>query len=309
MNKVDATVIFDDGDIHEIDYFINDNILVLDNYNDEPTTIYLFSEGAIFYDVWIYNKSKFIMLGGSTGGGGRHFYAYNYAKVEILEGNIGGELRVHDYSKITISDGSINSSLIANDNCNIIINGGAIGTIGRDVHSYNDSKIVMTGGTLSNHLYTHNNSEVTLRGGSIVYDLYTNDDSKVLISGGSIGRKINPKYNSGITILGWGFNYGYGYITDPSGRLVGILANGDSIDVDFIREGNGTILLVQPSISDINYDGIVNLVDFAKLCYYWQEMECASYENCENTDFEPDGDVDIEDLLIIMNDWLLKTIP
>ena len=137
-----------------------------------------------------------------------------------------------------------------------------------------------------------------------MYDLVGTDDSRTLVSGGYIGRNIYSKYNCQITVMGTNFNYPLGYISNTTGTLTGTLANGDPIDIDFVREGNGAILLANPNIADFNFNGSVNLVDFAILTSHWLALDCSTYENCEGADFEPDGDVDIEDLVEFSRQWL-----
>ncbi|GEM_PF-1696179 len=46
----------------------------------------------------------------------------------------------------------------------------------------------------------------------------------------------------------------------------------------------------------------VNLEDFAVLAYYWMATDCASRSDCGGADFEPDGDVDIDDLEALLWD-------
>ena len=56
---------------------------------------------------------------------------------------------------------------------------------------------------------------------------------------------------------------------------------------------------------DLNYDGIVNMVDFAKFALGWLNTACdESNYWCEEADAEPDGDVDWDDLAILAGEWL-----
>jgi len=61
-----------------------------------------------------------------------------------------------------------------------------------------------------------------------------------------------------------------------------------------------------PERMDADYSGdySVDLLDFSILADYWQRNDCAANNNCDGTDFEPDGDVDFEDLVFFLNNWL-----
>jgi hypothetical protein len=60
--------------------------------------------------------------------------------------------------------------------------------------------------------------------------------------------------------------------------------------------------------ADLDGSGDIDFVDFAKLALYWLETNCASLNNCDGTDLEPqdipDGDVDLADLSIMTQNWL-----
>jgi len=61
-----------------------------------------------------------------------------------------------------------------------------------------------------------------------------------------------------------------------------------------------------PERMDADYSGdySVGLLDFSILSQYWQRTDCETNNNCDGIDFEPDGDIDIEDLIFLINNWL-----
>lgn len=59
-------------------------------------------------------------------------------------------------------------------------------------------------------------------------------------------------------------------------------------------------------LGDFNDNGIVDLRDFSIVAYYWMKLDCGLYNNCEGSDTEPDGDVDINDLMFLTENWLKK---
>ncbi len=58
-----------------------------------------------------------------------------------------------------------------------------------------------------------------------------------------------------------------------------------------------------PARMDGDYSGnySVNLLDFSILAGHWQRTDCAANNDCDGADFEPDGDVDIEDLIFFLD--------
>jgi hypothetical protein len=60
--------------------------------------------------------------------------------------------------------------------------------------------------------------------------------------------------------------------------------------------------------ADLSGNGNVNMLDFAKLAIYWLNTNCASLNNCNGADLEPeaipDGDVDLRDLDVFAVHWL-----
>jgi hypothetical protein len=56
-------------------------------------------------------------------------------------------------------------------------------------------------------------------------------------------------------------------------------------------------------VSDINGDCYVDFLDVDKIALYWLDTNCASHDNCEDADLEPDGDVDFVDFSDFAVDW------
>lgn len=56
---------------------------------------------------------------------------------------------------------------------------------------------------------------------------------------------------------------------------------------------------------DTNADCLVNIEDLAAIGNNWLREDCgAENENCFGADFEPDGDVDIADMAVLVQEWL-----
>ncbi|MHC5086402.1 MAG: Ig-like domain-containing protein, partial [Planctomycetota bacterium] len=61
---------------------------------------------------------------------------------------------------------------------------------------------------------------------------------------------------------------------------------------------------------DYDMSGKVDLIDFSDLAWYWQATDCDGSNNfCDGTDHVGDGDVDLYDLEVFVNSWLLSLPP
>ena len=67
VNAGKAQVVYDDGQMHEIDYNLQGHVDIYDGPEDQPTTVKLVADGAIS-DVDVYENSRFFMSGGTHWG-------------------------------------------------------------------------------------------------------------------------------------------------------------------------------------------------------------------------------------------------
>jgi hypothetical protein len=129
LSTADATIYFDDGQTHNIDYVINDHVWVDYQSSGMQTTINLLSGGSITgtYDLEAYDNSR----------------------INISGGSIGADLRTYDISQVIISGGMIGSYILAQGNSQMTISGGSIGF---NLHAYNSSQVTISGGTIGNEI-------------------------------------------------------------------------------------------------------------------------------------------------------------
>ena len=205
--------IFSDGQLHVVDYQIQDNLLVSDSLAEEYTTVNLVRYGWIDGFVETHDNSHFIFIGGVIGG--QYLHSYHNSHINMQAGAIQGSLVAMDNSIVTISGGIIQVDLYAQDN----------------------SEVFLSGGTVA--------SSVTSEG----------ENCRIEITGGSIGEYLRASMHSQITIYGRdfridGLSVGYGAIPEIGlwdvRRLEGLLANGIPIDIDFLIDGNASIILAIP---------------------------------------------------------------
>lgn len=112
LPRADATLYFDDGGIHDIDYEINDDVYVDYKSPGMGTTVNLLPSGAITesHDLLGFNNSRINISGGSVG---HWLRAYDSTRVEISSGWITYYLSAYGSSEVTVSGGSIGDSIFA----------------------------------------------------------------------------------------------------------------------------------------------------------------------------------------------------
>lgn len=234
LQKAGATVRYDFGGEHDIDFPINDTVQVMNNPSDEPTTVNLLAGGSV-----------------------ERMEVSDISQINISGGTIGNGFIAFDDSSVTVSGGSMNGSFIMFDNSEASITGGSFDHF--QSSSYSNSSLVNT--TISTVLTEHNSiltidnilvtdtvevhaeSQLTIYSGSIIDDLFTQGQSQVNMFGGIIGDILNLIDDSVITLYGNDFNYGYGEITHSTGVLTGTLANGDPINNRYYVNDTATLIL------------------------------------------------------------------
>jgi hypothetical protein len=203
--------------------------------------------------VQAYDSSRVTMTGGEG-----LIDAMGDSVVEISNATV--DVAVQENAQVTISDSQLNhlppelrmnSSLHLN---NTFIH------YNNDIQLFDNSHLTASTGTGLWNVDLHNNSTFTLSGGFLigveardesfveiidgdVMDITASGFSTIEISGGTIGD-IFADESSLIVINGLDFNYGYGYITDTTGFLTGILSSGEMIETNFERYGDAQILIV-----------------------------------------------------------------
>ncbi|AQQ70741.1 hypothetical protein SMSP2_01102 [Limihaloglobus sulfuriphilus] len=262
-----GVVVYDNGEYNYITTFIDDEVRVFDSDTQMPTTIDVQTNGHIFQSLWLYGSSNLILNGGSIGDYGRDVFAFANSYVEIKSGYIRRYLVLNGYSQGNIYGGTIYDTVSTYDDTELNVYDGHIGrtdrdflisgnskvyfyggTVGRYLHLSNQGSLYMEGGNVNNYTTLNNNSRLVMAGGNLGNNLYIEDSSSVEIKGGWVDGTIYARHNSEVTIFGTNFNYPLGYIQDSYGVITGFLLNGDPISSQFIREGEGSILLKNPNI-------------------------------------------------------------
>ena len=201
--------IFSDGQLHVVDYQIQDNLLVSDSLAEEYTTVNLVNGGWIGGFVETYDDSHFNFIGGVIGG--PYLHSYNNSHINMQGGAIQGCLVAMDNSIVNISGGIIQGELYAQDNSEVFLSGGGAGVI---IAEGENCRIEITGGGASEILFARMQSQITIYG------------SDFSINGLSVGYGAIPQVE-----YRW------------ARRLEGLYANGNRIDMDFAFYTNASIIL------------------------------------------------------------------
>lgn len=242
---------FNDGITHDIDYVINDYVVVdFQSPVGMETTVNFLSGSVIKVNnspseasLCGYNDSQINIKGGPT-------YGLFVGHVETV-----------DNSQLSISGSDVVIATVeAKGNSHVSYSGRVI----FDFFTHDDSQLIVTSGRIIN-LSTYGNSQVYISGGEIESDFVTRDNSQVTFSGGTLGfSSINVggslDSTSVVTFEGTDFkvdevSVAYGELTsilgdhwfyEPMRQLTGTLLSGESFDREFYIGQNAKIILTGP---------------------------------------------------------------
>lgn len=247
-----AVIEFNDGQIHNIDYQINEDVWVDYQRWWVQTTVNLIDAGRIKYPYSLdaYGNSRVNILGGFIE---YKLQAYGNSQVGISGGSIRGFMWTDGNSQVEISGGSI-SWLCATNRSKVNISAGSIEDV---LLATGGSKVNISGGSIGLKVHATNLGHVNISGGSI-QDLFADAFSKINVSGSSIGGTLASNWSAILIIYGSDFAvdgepFGYGELTsilggfyrdEPIRRLSGTLVSGEPIDNDFYVGYDAKIVLV-----------------------------------------------------------------
>jgi len=117
-----ATITFDDGGIHTIDFAVDEEVEVYDSPAGNPTTVNLVTGGSIDHRLRVFDNSI----------------------ANVSDGYFRLDLYAYDNSEVTFSGGIIDAGLYGFQNSHITFSGGLI----HDLRSYDNSQIDFMGGEI-----------------------------------------------------------------------------------------------------------------------------------------------------------------
>jgi len=220
ISSVKATVDFNDGQQHIIDYAIDDGVMVDWHTPDAGTEVTIRDGAVISMDLWACYSSKVTISGGELNG----LVAFDSSFITCSAGSFASSLYATDSSQIYFLGGSINSSLKAEDSSFVMLSGG---DIENDLDARDSSWVTVSGGTIGDDIF----AGFYFREHTSLIN-FVGSDFK--INGASIGYGV---FASDYAIYG----------TDPYGNpcltgiLTGTLANGDTLNNTFYIFDNADI--------------------------------------------------------------------
>jgi hypothetical protein len=211
--NAEADLYFDDGEIHNIDYFINDDVWVDWDAPGMQTTVNFLDGGSMAV--------------------GSQLHGYNDSHINI-SGGYTYTLRVYDNTQVDITGGRA-QLFYAYDDTQADIRGGIVSLfVGQD-----NTQVDITGGSighwsLSQNAYTKRSGGATMAGFLTIQEssIFTLVGSNFTVDGQAFG------YGELSSINGWYPS------SEPFRTLTGTLADGGSINYQFRIGHEATIVLV-----------------------------------------------------------------
>ena len=220
----EATIEYNDGGTHDIDWTINQMVYVDYQSPGTKTTVNIIDKGEIL-DI---------------------MQACQNSRVNVIAGFV-EDLRASENSQINISGGELGYGLRCYNNSQANISGGVFG---ENISASGNSEITILGGQTYN-LGALDNAHIDIYDIEVADYIEVYEGGNIDIFGGTFNR-LRATTAGAVTIYGSGFNYDLGEILHTGdrteGHLSGTLANGDTIDSDFGITGDASIFLVpEPS--------------------------------------------------------------
>ncbi|MBL7152213.1 MAG: PEP-CTERM sorting domain-containing protein [Phycisphaerae bacterium] len=212
-SPVMAVLTLADGAIHNIDYYLNDDVEVDYRAPGLKTELNIIA-GANIYGYVVGCEDSIINI---RGGHMDKASARDNSRVTV-SGGVLHDFEAHDNSQVTISGGSIRWGFHANESSQITISDGAISS---DFRASDNSQVIVSGGFFRGELLLYDTALLTIEGSDFAVD------------GTDVG------YIELTSINGFGYRY------EPSRLLTGTLLNGDVLD-SYFRIGNSAKIVLVP---------------------------------------------------------------
>jgi len=225
--NVEAAMYFNDGQIYNIDYQIDDNVWVDYQSPGMQTTVNLLDGGLLPYPYSLggFEDSVINMSGGSV----QSLYSNDRSQVTFSGGLIRNVLAAYG-GQVAVFGGSIECGIVADGSSKVTIYGGSIGY---NLHANQSSQVKIYGGSINRKLTLSNDVVVTLYG------------SDFAVNGQPFG------YGELTTILGGS------YLDEPSRYLTGTLLSGEAINnLFYIGQDAKIVLTPVPSTVFLGSIGI-----------------------------------------------------
>jgi len=231
-----ALIQFKDGQTHDIDYQINDEVWVDYQSPGSKTAFNLVAGGKVYNNKLVgYCDSNIGVSGGTVQG---VLYAYDSSRINMSAGKA-AYLSPHNTSSVTVTGGTADY-LWAYDNSEVDLSGG---TIGGYLYAQNNTRLNISDGSIGTDLWLWNSNRSEMYGGTIGYNILLGNSAILTLHGSDFSVDGQPVSSGDLTsILGGSYN------GEPYRQITGVLANGDVLNNRFkIGETASIHLVPEPS--------------------------------------------------------------
>ncbi|MHC4239881.1 MAG: hypothetical protein ACYSUC_09035 [Planctomycetota bacterium] len=180
--NVMATVEFNDGGQHTIDYAISDLLVTVDKATPDAGTMVDLVDGGSLFDLMSYGQSIVNISGGTVE---QYLRIYENSTATISGGSVTLVI-TYNTSRVAVSGGFITDNLDVQDDSTVTVDGATID----NMYASGDSDVTIYGGTFDAFISVHDNSRVSILGGSIGTHLVSEGQSQITFSGGTIVTQI-----------------------------------------------------------------------------------------------------------------------
>lgn len=185
-----GSIIWNDGQVHDVDWVINDVVFVNNSPAGEPTTVNVLGGGSI--SIWASEDSRINFYGGEHQSLLR---VEDNTMLTIWDGVIQSRSYARDYSQVTIAGGLFRDYFWFRESATGEISGGQFG----EISAQDDSIVVISGGHIGGRLLAYQRSTITIRGTGFNYPYGELPGSGVLVGTLENGDPIDVPF--------WGDSY------------------------------------------------------------------------------------------------------
>ena len=234
LSRVEATLYFNDGLVHDVTYQVtgHSGALISNNFWNEPTTVNVISGANTAYSFLVYDTSVLNIYG-------EIYYAHSFdnSQINVTWGAQIKALRAYNNSQIIMIGGLVRGNISIYHDATVVLSGG---TVNGRVNAVAGKFELHSDGIIEGILAVHNHNETIIYGGQIR-------------DGISIERYLSQERITSVTVVGRDFfldgRSTSGLFINESGQLAhasltGTYFNGDPIDLNLQMHPGARIFLV-----------------------------------------------------------------
>ncbi|UCG48505.1 MAG: hypothetical protein JSU94_01775, partial [Phycisphaerales bacterium] len=185
-----ATIVYDSGGEHDIDFTINDDLEVRDNPSGEPTTVNLLEGALVSGDLGVFGNSGISVAGGIIS---HDLQTFDDSAATMCSGFV-GTFNVYGKSTLRVDGGTI-GSLFPTQNSRTTVAGGLI----HNVWAQQNSQVSVSGASIEDMLRVWGDSQVNISGVPI-REVEVANNGHLILTDVSVGKNISATDDSQVSI-------------------------------------------------------------------------------------------------------------